>query len=364
MKSVLHLLADGNVGGTEILCSNYLSLSKNKNTVVFLWGQGTIADEMITKGFDVSFMKCSHFNLSAMVKSVLKICDEHQIDVIISHHSIAAIHLCLLRIKKIRPSIKVVFYAQSNAEDICKSNHKFLKPILKKIIRKFYFKADAVIAISNSVKNSLIDILGENNIAVIYNGVQIKTESNLYKIPKKNDDKHTLIYVGRLIEEKGVQNILMALSKVNAKYTLKIVGDGGYRQNLEDLCAELDINKDVEFLGFRRDIYSLLSQSDFFVHFPVCEEGFGLTIVEAMSAGLVCICGNRGAVTEIIQDGVNGYVVNNIDELSSRIEICLTNAYGGADLRMRENARKNAEDFSIEKYSEIMDDFIVQLSKG
>lgn len=100
------------------------------------------------------------------------------------------------------------------------------------------------------------------------------------------------------------------------------------------------------------------------MHFPVCEEGFGLTIVEAMSAGLVCICGNRGAVTEIIQDGVNGYVVNNIDELSSRIEICLTNAYGGADLRMRENARKNAEDFSIEKYSEIMDDFIVQLSKG
>ena len=113
----------------------------------------------------------------------------------------------------------------------------------------------------------------------------------------------------------------------------------------------------VEFLGNRRDVPKLLAQSDIFVHLPVCEEGFGITIVEAMAAGLICICSNSGAIPEIINDGKNGFLVKkeNPKEFSQMIDTVIKNINTDNLKRIRTQAIEDSNIYSIEKFSMQLD---------
>ncbi len=122
---------------------------------------------------------------------------------------------------------------------------------------------------------------------------------------------------------------------------------------MEKLTSELGIGDKVEFLGMRRDVPELLWQSDVFVHLPEWQEGFGITVIEAMAAGLICIVNDHGALPEIIQDNVNGFVIRKdiyifkkvlceLADSKRKKESCIDN--------VREKARERAEDFSIERY--------------
>lgn len=353
--TVLHLLSRGDVGGIEILCRNYLNYSKNNNIVACLWGMGSIAEEMIADHHRVIDLQCSHFNIFKIVSKVIELCDSNNIQAIIAHHSIAALHFCLLKIKKKRPEIKLYFYAQSNATRICKAEHKILEPIQYRIIKAFYKEANEVIAISKNVQESLKDVFGErlSDPIIIYNGVPIDSFDKHFVDTKKIP---TIIYVGRLIEEKGVQIILTALSHIECKYRFVIVGDGPYKNKLEQLSQELNISEKIEFLGFRRDISNLLSEADYFIHMPICQEGFGLSMVEAMAAGLVCIGSSSGAIPEIICNKKSGYIVEpNSDSLEQCLKIVLKQYGSKSEEIIRQNAIECAKKFSFDIYVEKMD---------
>lgn len=55
-------------------------------------------------------------------------------------------------------------------------------------------------------------------------------------------------------------------------------------------------------MGTRYNIPELLNDADIFIHMPEWEEGFGITIIEAMAAGVICVCSNNGAISEIINN--------------------------------------------------------------
>lgn len=175
-----------------------------------------------------------------------------------------------------------------------------------------------------------------------------------------------LIYVGRLERVKGVQNILRSLAEVKVliDYHLIVVGDGSYRTDLEKLCEELEIENKVHFLGTRRDVPELLWQSDVFVHLPVWEEGFGITVIEAMAAGCICVVNDHGAMPEIIIDRVNGYIVHNGENLGEILrEISVDMIRKPEEIRrIRENAVMRSRDFTIEKYTDELDRLIKEIS--
>lgn len=141
-----------------------------------------------------------------------------------------------------------------------------------------------------------------------------------------------------------------------------IVGDGFYRQNLESLVTEFRMSERITFLGTRRDVELLLSKSDIFVHLPIWQEGFGITVIEAMSMGLCCICNNSGALPEIITDGVDGYIVGKNDEnqFVNRANWVLEHINDKDITALRVSAMKTAMNFSSETFAHQLDELLLE----
>ncbi len=362
----LHLLASGGTGGIETLCKDYAEFSKYENFFVMFWNSGVIAEEMRKQGIDVIELNASKINIVGMAKKVFTICKEKKIDTVIVHHAAPIAHLYLYIIKIKMPYITTIAYAHGNAVDMCRHRERTGLFFRKKLLELSLKKADKVIAISDSVKNSLIDYFSIqcDKICVIYNGVNISK----FLVSDREDNISSLefIYVGRLIEEKGVQVILKSLAKldVSVDYHFKIVGEGKYRSQLEKLAKDLNIWEKVKFLGNRRDIPELLKKSNIFIHMPCWEEGFGITIVEAMAAGLLCICANVGAIPEIINDGYNGFLVEreNFEHLCNTI-MNIRSLSNTEKIKISNAAIEKAESYSILRFASQMDSLLEKLKE-
>jgi len=140
----------------------------------------------------------------------------------------------------------------------------------------------------------------------LWNGVDL--ERFEYRGPA---NQPTAISVARLSPEKDFATLLRAtwiLIKDCPDFRLKIVGDGGERQKLEQLSAELNLTEHVEFLGERSDVSQLLPQAGFFVS-SSRTEGISLTLLEAMAVGLPVVTTRVGGNPEIVVEGKTGRLV-------------------------------------------------------
>ena len=359
---VLHLLASGDTGGIETLCRDYGMFSKLDNTFLFIWNAGCIAEEMKKNNNKVIELNANKKNVLGTLIKILHICKSKKIDAVVVHHDSPIAHLYLMIIKRIYKHIATFAYAHENAEDMKGGSGDSRGLLLRRlVIKKSLKKSDQVIAISKSVKKSLVNYFNikEDKISIIYNGVNIDKFCN---INKKKSEKLQIIYVGRLIKQKGVQNIIKVLSKLpnDFDYKFKIIGKGNYRAELESEIQKYRLDDKVEFYGDRRDVPELLASSDVFIHLPEWEEGFGITIVEAMASGLICICKNSGAIPEIIDNSVNGYLVDssNYAEICEIIQDISRNIDSEVCKNIRLNAIEKAKFFSINAYVEKMDNLI------
>jgi len=226
-----------------------------------------------------------------------------------------------------------------------------------KIVDAFiYNRYSKIICPSKQVQNSLIKWIPKNKekTEVIHNGTPIYSKSVVGQIIKNYD----VLFVGRLIHQKGIRFLLEAVSILQNKYKknikVAIVGGGSLEKELKKMCEKLKIDHSVEFLGFRRDINQLMKSSKLFV-LPSCWEGFGVVLIEAMKNKLPIIATNVGGIPEIITNGNEGILVpkENPGVLASSINYVLDNS----ELRnqLTQNAYKKVKkEYSIEKYTDNM----------
>jgi glycosyltransferase involved in cell wall biosynthesis len=121
--------------------------------------------------------------------------------------------------------------------------------------------------------------------------------------------------VGRLEEQKGHLYLLEALAQVQAEIpeaTLVLVGDGRLRQDLERQARGLGLGERMRFLGTRRDLPLIFRTLDLFIQ-PSLWEGLPLALLQAMGAGLPVLATRVSGVREVIEDGVNGRMVEPAD---------------------------------------------------
>ena len=363
---IMHLLASGGTGGIETLCRDYAQYSHHENTFVFLWGKDDARYlEMKENGADVTQLNASKKHLFRMLKQIDDIRKSKQIQIVVAHHAAPMEYVYLIWAKKrLDSDIKTIIYAHGNAVIMWRANRKGAA-IRKKILKAAIKHADQIIAVSKSVKRSLEQYfdVSKGKIDVVYNGVDLR-RFRPEEISKRRTDCVQFIYVGRLIEEKGVQFTLKALSELPSelKWSFQIVGDGPYRETLEAYCNQLGLEDRVRFLGTRQDVPDLLSQADVFIHMPVCEEGFGITIIEAMAMGLLCICSDNGAIPEIIKNYDNGILVKKNDtvELTHILENLIPNFQSEKYGQMRKKAIEGANNFSIQKFVSSLDNYLQQ----
>jgi glycosyltransferase involved in cell wall biosynthesis len=210
--------------------------------------------------------------------------------------------------------------------DIYNRKLKLLHKIYLPITKFIWKKAKAVIAVTTSLKETALRTKPNQLIDVIPNGI----DTNIFSPVecKRNDNKFHLITVSRLIERKGIQYILNAMSELNDESIhLSIVGEGNYEKELRNMCNKLGLKSVVTFTGFRRRdaIPVYFSQSDVFI-LPSLAEAFGNVIAEAMACGLPIISTNEGGIPDLVGEE-NGILVEpgNVEQIKSAIMAMKTN---------------------------------------
>jgi UDP-D-galactose:(glucosyl)LPS alpha-1,6-D-galactosyltransferase len=127
--------------------------------------------------------------------------------------------------------------------------------------------------------------------------------------------KHTLLFVGRISEEKRLDIIIRALAKANDTWELRIVGTGGegYTDKLCELARQEGVYNNIKWLGWKENPWDFAENVDALV-MASDYEGFPLTAIEALAHGIPVIATPVSGIVELIKPGVNGYLFPNGDD--------------------------------------------------
>ena len=211
-------------------------------------------------------------------------------------------------------------------------NMGFLSGILGEMLERFSLRVswDGIIAVSKYTKNKLIARgISPQIITVIPNGVDIQEYES---VQVKKFERPTVVYVGRLVEYKRVDDLLGAIKIIKGHIPdiqCKVIGSGPQENKLKALAEEFGIADCVEFFGFvpaRKDVIALMKRSHVFC-LPSVVEGFGMVTIEALAAGIPYVNSDIPATREVTNGGVGGFLFEpkNTADLAERIKIILSN---------------------------------------
>lgn len=173
-----------------------------------------------------------------------------------------------------------------------------------------------VVCISHAVADFVADRIGvpRRLLRVIHYGMEPPVErggADLRALTGAAPGERIVGMVGRLVEQKGHVYLLRAMPQIlraAPDTRLAVVGDGGLRDELQALAAELGVADRVHFLGYRDDAQHLTAQFDVAL-IPSIFEGFGMVCLEAMGASRPVVASRVSAIPEIILDGETGVLV-------------------------------------------------------
>lgn len=289
-------------------------------------------EELIKKKFIIHELPVprSLFAFRKIVKSYLlmkKICLEKNYDIIHCHSPIGGM-IARLACKKTRKTgTKLIYTAHGfhfykgaplinwilyyTAERILSKYTDMLITINKedyKIAKRMHFSnltyLPGIGIDVNKIKMAKVDKL------------KVRSEFNF------NEKDFLLLMVGQLSKRKNHETVIRALSNVNNKNVkILICGLGELENYLKNIIKDLKLENRVVLAGYRKDIIDQLHSADCFV-FPSIHEGLPVSLIESMASGLPIICSNIRGNIDLIEHGVNGFLVeyNDVDSFAKYID--------------------------------------------
>lgn len=179
------------------------------------------------------------------------------------------------------------------------------------------YEATEVIVNSNYMKNHVQGLFGLpfDKINVIPNGINLTNFNGVdrdydFRRQYAMDNEKIILYVGRLVYEKGVQHLISAMPKILENYhdaKLIIAGKGGMLDELKGQAEAMGLSNKVYFTGYlnSKQVQKMYKCADVAV-FPSTYEPFGIVALEAMLAGVPTVVSDIGGLNEIVDHGVNG----------------------------------------------------------
>lgn len=309
-QNILFLTRTMKLGGTENVILQLCDILKDKvnRIVVCSCGGVNVAklEEMGIKHYEISDIENKHpKTILSTLHMLHKIVKEEKIDIIHTHHRMAAFYVALSGLYR-----KCVF--------INTSHNTFYN---KKALTKLAYKNANLVACGEMVKKNLTDVFefDEKKVRTITNSVCVFQEEIVPEpliTKRRTEGKFIIGNVGRLSEQKGMEYYIKAIPKVLAECPdvhFLVIGEGDDREKLEQMVLELKISDSVNFLGYRIDVQNLMSQLDLVVLSSLWE-GFPLTPIEAFSVGKTIVATGVDGTLEIVQDEKNGLLVPPADE--------------------------------------------------
>lgn len=260
--------------------------------------------------------------------------------------------------------IKKPYVVTGHGGDVTSLNKGILKGLKKHCLRKAY----GVIAVSQPLMEVLNTIYKNPRQQVLSMGCDTSFFGQQYRRENyfNQNGKKVLLFVGRLAEKKGAMYAIEAL-RYTDNAMLVIAGDGPLKK---ELCARAErvhkeTGKEIVFLGSKthEQLRIIYASADLFVMPSITakdgdKEGFGLVILEAFASGLPIVASRSGGITDIVKDGVNGYLAEEKDVcgLAERINIVLQNEniYNG----MQTEAKKTAMQYDYRRIARCYAEFL------
>jgi glycosyltransferase involved in cell wall biosynthesis len=222
--------------------------------------------------------------------------------------------------------------------------------------RVLYGRADRVTAVSQGVKDDLVNQLGiaEEKVTVVYNPVVTDEMLAMAQEPLDHpwfgDETPVVLGVGRLVHEKGFDILIRAIAEVGKKRPVRLVilGQGELREALLAQIDELGLSERVSLAGFDKNPFKYMAQCDLFV-LSSRNEGLPGVLIQARACGAAVVSTDcPSGPSEIITRGEDGVLVPvaDVGAMAREIERLL----GNAELRQRcgERGRETAERFRVE----------------
>lgn len=344
---ILYLFVSLNYGGAETaLFRNLKGLDRDvyEPCVVSIEKKGAVGEEIERLGVEVIYLndKARLFS-PALMMNVLKILKERKPDILQASLFYANFYGRMAAIFS-RPKAVII------EEHSMYTEKKFYHVLIDKLLSIF---TDKIIVCSRSVLDFTIsqEKIGKDKFFLIYNAVDSKrfdipaSRAELRKKYGFSQNDFIVGTVGMVIPKKGHRFLIEAASSLKSSIPplkVLIVGDGEERCALEKLVRSEGLSGRVVFTGERRDVPELMKTMDIFV-LPSLQEGFPITILEAMYTGLPVVASDISGIPEIIEDGANGSLIppSDVDSLKENIAAL----YKDADTRERyaSNAREKIE---------------------
>ena len=212
------------------------------------------------------------------------------------------------------------------------------------------YESSEVIVNSNYMKCELQRLFGLpfEKINVVPNGINTNNFNGIekdYEFRRQYamDNEKIILYVGRLVYEKGIQNLISAMPKILNGYNdskLIIAGKGGMLEELRNQAYSMGLGEKVYFTGYldSKQVQKMYKCADVAV-FPSTYEPFGIVALESMLAGVPTVVSDVGGLDEIIDHGVDG-MKSYAGNANSIADSVLTLLY---DHKLCSNISKNAK---------------------
>ncbi|MDY3359682.1 MAG: glycosyltransferase [Clostridium celatum] len=337
-------------GGSKSLLGiiDEMNLEKDVNITVVIpnFGNGSLKNElekrnikyiklkyswwMISKNIKIGSAKYfalkyqKYINNYFAAKKLANICKENNIDIIHSNSSVINLGGLVSKLT----GIKHIWHIREFGDD--DHNLNFINGI--EYSAKFMSdNSDYVVAISKAIYEKYKNYIDKAKFKVIYNGVEVVEDYK--KVNDLNDKENfNILLAGAIKPNKGQKQAILAVNDIiksgNDKIILNLagIGEDGYDEYLKELVKELDIEKNVNFLGFTSNLNEIRKNMDVEL---VCskKEAFGRVTVEAMMCGNPVIGVNTGGTKELISNEINGFLYDdeNIEQLVGYIRFFINN---------------------------------------
>jgi len=266
-------------------------------------------------GLPPTFSDNIRYSINAITNG-LKIIKKEKIDIIQSNNFAPAFSGSILSTLTSKPHITTIHdvfslggkdywkkWAKQNNVSQINAN---LAPIFERLMK--YFRYNCIHTGSEATKDDLLEFGIKKPINVIPYSIEFSEP----RVEKFN--RFQFIFVGRLVFYKNLEVLINAIDlirKKEPKVKLKIIGDGPYKQFLQNFSKKLHLEDSIEFTGYvsKEEKEKLISESNAMV-FPSLFEGFGLVILEAFAQNKSVIVSDLRPMSDIILHEKTGFVLN------------------------------------------------------
>ncbi|WP_426416285.1 glycosyltransferase [Aestuariirhabdus sp. LZHN29] len=298
----------------------------------------------------------------AMLLASLRVSRKYRVTLVHAHWivpgGIIALLLKLLRGGRTR------ILLTSHGADLYALTSKFWKKLQREVINR----VDQFTVVSRSMADHVASALNTNKLARIEPmGIDAQQQ---FTSKRSWGDREGIVFVGRLVEKKGVNDLLDAYARIAADYDIKLtlVGDGPERGALAMQAIQLGVKGRVTFLG----AVPSDNVGDYFNHAKIAvmpsivasdgdQEGLGLVAGEAICSGCIGVVSNLSAINDVHDESLLQFQASNVDSLEMRLRWVLENEAEARSLtiELRKRIVKRFDWAEVaNRYEAILDDLV------